>query len=102
MIAEFEAFEIYLVARRLAKIDASESHWHAFIGPPPIVPRVFALQSKGDKKFLIVFFFGHQISGKSLLLKIAASFMPCAAKFCAAPSSRSTTARARRTWAVWP
>src|SRR5208283_3202984 len=80
----------------------SESHWHAFFGPPPIVPRVFALQSKGDKKFLIVFFFCHQISVKSLLLKIAASFMPCAAKFCAAPSSRSTTARARRTWAVWP
>ncbi|MGH6794053.1 MAG: hypothetical protein ACREDD_12245 [Methylocella sp.] len=109
-MTKFEPREIDLVHWLFGKVDAGESHAHVFVGwiAPPCVPGVLALGREGKKVRLIVcLFFGgrivarcslvfvrhawcsgrYKISGKSLLLKIAASFLPCFAKFCAAPSS---------------
>jgi hypothetical protein len=52
------------------KIDAFESYTRVFVGAQPFVPLVLALLGKVEKEFLIIC---HQISGKSLRLKIAAS-----------------------------
>src|SRR6202047_3913735 len=65
VVTKFESRKIDLIFRRFGKIDACEGHAHGPIVLPR-VPGVLALRREGEKELLVVFFVGHQISGKSL------------------------------------